>query len=493
MSIIAEYENVDAIELARLIRTGALSAEEVLETAIALIEVRNPTFNAVTGKTYDKARRAAREASVYSGKGGVNPFAGVPFLVKDSSINVAGETITNGSQFWADYVPVADSTVTQRYREAGLLLLGFTNSAENGLASETAPAFHGPTLNPWNTARSSGGSSGGAAVAVATGMVPVAHATDGGGSIRVPAANTGLFGLKPSRGRNPFGPDIGEGWNGLSVHHVISRSVRDSAAFLDATHGSEPGEPYAVPVQEGTFLGALDGPSQPMRIALQTVGHDGAPIDPVNAAAARDVAQLLADLGHHVLEDRPDIDLAALKQATRIIVASNCANVLEGRSLAVGRAATEDDVEPVTWAWAKEGRERYSGCDLAWAITTIHRVSRAFGRFFQKHDVLLTPTLADPPLPLRTIDMQERDFDRYFEILYHHTIFTSIYNCAGLPAATVPLVWNDGLPIGVQIAGPLGADARLLHLAAQLESARPWFGIRPDIGARQEAEVIGAE
>lgn len=481
MSIIAEYDSFDATDLARLIRTGAVSATEVLDTAIARIEERNPAVNAVVRTTYDAARRVAAQSSACSDDDKVRPFAGVPFLVKDSGINVAGEQISNGSRFWADYVATTDSTVMRRYRNAGLLLLGFTNTAENGLASETAPAAHGPTLNPWDETRSAGGSSGGAAVAVSAGLVPVAHATDGGGSIRVPSANTGLFGLKPSRGLNPFGPDIGEGWNGLSVHHVITRSVRDSAAFLDITHGAEPGDPYGQPVTRGGFLAALDAPRQPLRIALQTVGHDGARIDPVNVAATRDVASLLVDLGHEVVVDRPEIDLAALKQATRIIVASNCANVLEGRGQQLGRSVTEVDVEPVTWAWAEEGRTRYSGRDLAWAITTIHRVSRAFGRFFEQYDILLTPTLADPPLPLRTIDMQERDLDRYFDILYHHTIFTSPCNCAGIPAASVPLVWADGLPIGMQIAGPLGSDARLLHLASELEQARPWFGRRPPI------------
>jgi amidase len=474
MTVIAEYDCYDALGLAELVRSGAVSARELLETAIARIEQRNPALNAVVHTLYDSARAKVPAQGRLSG---------VPFLVKDSGIQLAGERTSNGSRFWSDHVAIRDSTVTQRYRAAGLVPLGFTNTAENGLASETAPAAYGPTLNPWDTLHSAGGSSGGAAVAVASGMVPAAHATDGGGSIRVPAANTGLFGLKPSRGRNPFGPDFGEGWNGLSVHHVITRSVRDSAAFLDATHGPEAGDPYAAPPQQGSFLAALARPPQRLRIALQTVAHDGAAIDPVNAAAAREVAALLADLGHEVVEDRPRLDIAALKHATRIIVASNTAAVLAGRALQAGRAATEADVEPVTWAWAQEGRHRYSGHDLAWAITTIHRASRAFGAFFERYDLLLTPTLADPPLPLRTIDMQERDLDHYFDILYHHTIFTSPCNCAGLPAASIPLVWHEGLPIGAQIAGALGAEALLLRVAAQLEQVRPWANRRPQSGA----------
>jgi len=475
MSNFAEYETFDATGLAELIRSRQVSAREVVEAAIARIDARNPRLNAVVSRLDQQALDAARALDGAGAEAGAQaPFAGVPFLVKDSGIQVQGERTSNGSRFWADHRAPHDSTVTARYRAAGLILLGFTNTAENGLASETAPALYGPTLNPWDPARSPGGSSGGAAVSVAGGFVPAAHATDGGGSIRVPSANTGLFGLKPTRGRNPLGPDIGEGWNGLSVHHVITRSVRDSAALLDATHGAEPGDPYAAPAFTGRYADILTRRPRPLRIALQTVGHDGAPVDPVVQIAAREAAELLAYLGHHVEEARPHIDLLAVKRATRIIVGANTANVLHTRGLQAGRPATRADVEPITWLWGEEGR-RNSAQDLAWAVTTIHQLSRAFGRFFERYDVLLTPTLADPPLPLRTIDQQAHDLDAYFEILYHHTIFTSVYNCAGLPAATVPLVWAHGLPIGVQIAGPLGADDRLLALAAQLEGARPWF------------------
>lgn len=477
----AEYESYDAIGLAELIRTRQVSAQEVVNAAITRIDARNPRLNAVVNRLDEQALGAAR--ALDEARGAQGPLAGVPFLVKDSGIQVKGEHTSNGSRFWAGHRALRDSTVTARYRAAGLILLGFSNTAENGLASETAPALYGPTLNPWNSTRSPGGSSGGAAVSVAAGFVPAAHATDGGGSIRVPSANTGLFGLKPTRGRNPFGPDIGEGWNGLSVHHAVTRSVRDSAMLLDATHGAEPGDPYTAPAFMSRYIDVIAHPPRPLRIALQTVGHDGAPVDPVVQAAARGVAAMLTDLGHHVEEGRPDIDLQAVKNATRIIVAANTANVLHTRGLQAGRAATENDVEPITWLWGEEGK-RNSAQDLAWAITTIHQLSRAFGRFFERHDVLLTPTLADPPLPLRTIDQQSRDLDAYFEILYHHTIFTSPYNCAGLPAANVPLVWSDGLPIGVQIAGPLGADDRLLALAAQLEEARPWFTKVAPRGAR---------
>jgi amidase len=478
MSEIAEYDSFDATALAELIRTRQVSSTEVVKAALARIDACNPRLNAVVNRLDECALGVAQMFDDIVSRDDPGSFAGVPFLVKDSGIQVQGERTSNGSRFWSDHRATHDSTITARYRAAGVVILGFTNTAENGLASETAPAVYGPTLNPWDPSRSAGGSSGGAAVAVASGMVPIAHATDGGGSIRVPSANTGLFGLKPSRGRNPAGPDIGEGWNGLSVHHVVTRSVRDSAALLDATHGAEPGDPYAAPAQAGRFIDALARLPQPLRIALQTIGHDGGSVSPVVKAATREVAKLLEDLGHKVDEARPEIDFTAVKQATRIIVASNTANVLHGRGLQAGRTATKADVEPITWAWGAEGR-RYSGQDLAWAITTIHQLSRAFGRFFRRHDILLTPTLADPPLPLRTIDMQSSDIDAYFETLYAHTIFTSVYNCAGLPAATLPMAWSDGLPIGIQIAAPLGGEAQLFALAGQLEAAKPWAELRP--------------
>ncbi len=476
MSIISEYDELDALGLAELIRSRQVSAREAVETAIARIEARNPQLNAVVQRLDAVALGEADRLDGAPERRGA--FAGVPFLVKDSGIQVAGERTSNGSRFWSNHVAARDSTVASRYRAAGLIILGFTNTAENGLASETAPAAYGPTLNPWDASKSPGGSSGGAAVAVAAGLVPAAHATDGGGSIRVPSANTGLFGLKPTRGRNPSGPELGEGWNGLSVHHVITRSVRDSAAFLDASHGAEAGDPYAAPVHDGGFLDALARAPPRLRIALQTVGHDGGPVHPVVQSAAREAAQLAAEWGHQVEEARPLFDLSAVKRATRIIVASNTAHVLHARGLQLGRQHTQADIESITRLWGAEGA-RYSGQDLAWAITTIHQLGRVFGRFFGQYDVLLTPTLADPPLLLRTIDMQSEDLDAYFEILYAHTIFTSVCNCAGIPAATLPLAWSDGLPIGVQIAAPLGAEARLLALAAQFEAARPWVDKRP--------------
>jgi amidase len=336
-------------------------------------------------------------------------------------------------------------------------------------------------LNPWDLSRSAGGSSGGAAVAVAAGMVPAAHATDGGGSIRIPASSTGLFGLKTSRGRNPLGPDIGENWNGLSVQHVITRSVRDSAAMLDVTHGPEAGDPYAAPPFDGSFRDGLDRPPPPLRIALQTVTHFGEAIDPVVADTVRDAAALLSSLGHHVSEARPHFDAEALKQDMFTVVGCNAAHAIDARSRALGRPATAEDVERITWLWVKRCETR-SGRELAKAIGTLHITGRQMGRFFQDHDILLTPTMPHLPLPLRTVDITGDDLDGYYDALHHNNTFTTLYNCTGVPAASVPFGWADGLPIGIQIAAPLGEDMRLLRLAAQIEAARPWAGRRPRLG-----------
>jgi amidase len=471
MATFPEYERHDALGLAALVRSRQVSPAEVLEAAIERIEARNPTLNAVIHAFYDRARTRA------AGRLG-GPFAGVPFLVKDLGVQVQDERITNGSRFWKDQVTSKDSTLIRRYRAAGLVLAGVTSTAEYGLSCETAPDLYGPTLNPWDATRSPGGSSGGAAVAVAAGMVPAAHASDGGGSIRIPSSCNGVFGLKPSRGRNPIGPDVGEGWNGLSVQHVVTRSVRDSAAFLDATHGPEPGDPYAAPHVEGSFLQGIAVPPTPLRIAFQSVTHFGEPLHPTTAGAVREAAALLASLGHHVEEARPSFDAQALKDDMFTIVGCNAAHALATRAKAQGRPPTPADVERITWLWVQRCQQR-SGQDMAKAIGTIHAVARHLGRFFEQHDILLTPTCATPPLPLRQVDMRSSDLDDYYDRLYDNNTFTTLYNCTGVPAVSVPLAWADGLPIGIQLAAPLGFEMRLLQLSAQLELARPWADHRP--------------
>ena len=474
MAAFDEYERYDALGLAELVRAGQVSSAELVEAATLRIAARNPRLRAVVD-LYAGATSARRAMD--------GPFAGVPFLLKDLGVQVAGERITNGSTFWAGQVAVKDSTIVQRYRAAGLVLLGSTATAEYGLSCDTRPALHGATVNPWNPDRMPGGSSGGAAVAVASGMVPAAHATDGGGSIRIPSSCCGLFGLKPSRGRNPVGPDVGEGWNGLSVQHVITRSVRDSAAFLDATHGPEPGDPYAAPAPEGAFLQALGEPFAPCTIAFQTVDHFGVPVAPALADAIRRTARLLESLGHRVEEARPEFDAAALKAAMFTIVGCNAAHAVRTRESALGRPCRDGDVEPITRLWIDRCAGR-SGEDLVRAIGTIHATARRFGRFFERFDLLLSPTCASPVLPAGSIDMQGRDLDAYYDRLYAHNGFTAPCNCIGIPAASVPLEQDtDGMPIGLQLAAPLGGERRLLQVSAQLELARPWADRRPPVAA----------
>jgi len=472
MTTFTDYEAHDALGLADLIRRREVSAAEVLEAAIQRVEARNPALNAVVQTFFDEARATAAQPLQ-------GPFAGVPFMLKDLGVQVRGQRVTNGSRFWQDQICSKDNTLVQRYRAAGLVLMGMTSTAEYGLSCDTTPSLQGPTINAWDASRMPGGSSGGAAVAVASGMLPAAHASDGGGSIRIPSSCNGVFGLKPSRGRNPIGPDVGEGWNGLSVQHVITRTVRDSAAFLDATHGPEPGDPYAAPAFTGNYLESIGQPGPRLRIAFQQVDHFGQPLHPVTAAAVREAAKLLADMGHQVEEARPTFDAEALKWDMFTIVGCNLLQALHQRARALGRAVTPDDVEHVTWLWAERCRQR-TGQDMARAIGTIHATARALGRFFEAHDVLLTPTCATPPLHARTVDMRLTDLDDYYERLYGNNTFTTVYNCTGVPAASVPLCWADGLPIGIQIAAPLGHELRLLRLSAQLEQVRPWAQRRPE-------------
>ncbi|MFM1987312.1 MAG: hypothetical protein RJA99_269 [Pseudomonadota bacterium] len=471
MTAFTDYDSHDAIGLAELIRRREVSATEVLQAAIGRVERLNPSLNAVVHTCFDEALATA--AGPLKG-----PLAGVPFMFKDLGVQVRGQRLTNGSRFWKDQVCGKDSTIVQRYRAAGVVTMGITSTAEYGLSCDTTPDLQGPTINPWDATRMPGGSSGGAAVAVASGMLPAAHATDGGGSIRIPSSCNGVFGLKPGRGRNPIGPDVGEGWNGLSVQHVITRTVRDSAAFLDATHGPEPGDPYAAPAFEGSYLEALGRPGPRLRVAFQQVDHFGRPMHPVTAAAVREAATLLAELGHRIEEARPAFDAEALKDDMFTIVGCNLLQALHQRARVLGRAPTPDDVERVTWLWAERCRAR-SGQDMVRAIGTLHATARAVGRFFEHHDVLLTPTCATPPLPARTVDMRLEDLDDYYERLYANNTFTTVCNCTGVPAASVPLCRHEGLPIGVQIAAPLGHELRLLQLAAELEQVRPWAHLRP--------------
>ena len=475
MAAFTEYRNHDGLGLARLIARKDVTPEEVLEAAIARADAVNPAVNAIVHRM-DAEARGRVAADLPTG-----PFAGVPFLLKDLYMGYEGAPLSNGSRLWADYVSPADFTYTRRCREAGLVVFGKTNTPELGIAWTTEPTAHGPTRNPWDLERSAGGSSGGAAAAVAAGIVPIAHATDGGGSIRIPAAQCGLFGLKPTRARNPAGPFVGEGWSGLSTGHVVSRSVRDSAAMLDATSGPAPGDPYAAPPPARPFGEEVGADPGRLRVALHTTGLDGRPLDPENARAAREAAKLLQELGHDVDEAMPAVDVPALSKAFRVIIAGNLWNAVALRYAALDRRPDGDGLEKATWAWAEEGRE-YTAADYAAAVTAVHVAGRQLAGFFENWDVMLSTTMHEPPVKLGVLRQDDQGLDDYYRLLMDEMPVTPLFNATGCPAMSVPLHWtSEGLPVGIHVGAAFGREDTLIRLAAQLEQARPWYDRRPDL------------
>lgn len=473
MAAFADYHRYDATSLAQLIAGKQVKATEILDAALERVEKLNPKLNAVTHRMDDEAR-ATLKRGVPQG-----PFSGVPFLLKDLYGYYKGHPVTFGSRFWKGYVPDHDITLVERYKAAGLVVIGRTNTPELGLTMTTEPVALGPCRNPWNPERSAGGSSGGSAAAVAARMVPMAHATDGGGSIRIPAANCGLVGLKPTRARNPAGPDVGEGWSGMATAHCVSISVRDCAALLDASHGPAPGDPYCAPPPARPFLKEAGAPAGSLRIGLVTAGPDSAKPHKDCVAAAHDVAKLCEELGHRVEDTEFNYDKASFQETIWIVIAANVANALTLRGKALGREAGPNDVEPLTLAAAKRGRETPSR-EYARALQVMHGFGRQVAAMFEKFDVLLSPVLANPPLPLGRCSMQNPDVDTYAKELADELPFTPIYNVSGCPAISLPLFWNkDKLPVGVQFGAGFGNEAVLLRLAAQLEQARPWMDRKP--------------
>ena len=467
-----DYRKHDAIALAGLIAKREVSAKEVLETAIARAEQVNPAINAIVHKQYEQARKAVA-AGLPEG-----PLKGVPYLIKDLGFFETGEPATFGSSLFKDFVADHETAYVTRCKKAGLVFMGRSSSPEFGLNANTEPRLYGSCHNPWNLERSAGGSSGGAAAAVSAGILPVAHATDGGGSIRIPAAQCGLFGLKPSRGRVSMAPDLGEGWGGLSAGHVVSRSVRDSALMLDCTAGPEPGDPYAAPSPERSFLEAVAGPPRKLRIALMLKDHRGAQLHPECLKAVQGAAKLCASLGHVVEEADPKLDMAALWPMNARISAANTALTCNMRWKALGRAPNADDVEAATWAVYQLGLQ-VSGVEYVEAIDAVHAAGRKMGAFLTRYDVILSTTLAGPPPKLGYFD-QNGDVQTFTERVTEYLSVTPLHNATGTPAMSVPLHWTaDGLPVGVHFAGRYGEEATLLALGAELETAQPWFDRAP--------------
>jgi Asp-tRNA(Asn)/Glu-tRNA(Gln) amidotransferase A subunit family amidase len=409
------------------------------------------------------------------------PFRGVPFLNKDLGFQEAGVIQTDGSRAYQDRRSRRDSGMIADYRRAGLINCGRTNSPENGLCSTTEPLLHGPSRNPWDPARTPGGSSGGSAAAVAAGMVPAASASDGGGSIRIPAACCGLFGLKPTRGRVSAAPLGGDPWSGLSCKHAVTRSVRDSAALLDAVDGPRPGDPYAAPPKARPFLDEVTAEPGRLRIGFSAQPLYDQPVSAECLAALRDAAKLCEDLGHEVAEAAPDYDRAALTRAWLAVVAAHQADAAEDARAYLGRAPGADDLEPWTLTMIAKGRAMTAG-QLAATLRTLHLESRKVAAFHETYDIYLTPTLAKPPVAIGEVDMSFGAEADFMPRTAGFSPYTRLANCTGQPSMSVPLYWSeDGLPIGTMFTARFGDEATLFRLAGQLERARPWWGRKPAV------------
>ncbi len=469
------YADLDATDLADLVARGEVSALEVLEEAIERAERVNPRLNALVYPWYDHARVRAREGLPRG------PLHGVPFLLKDLYQDYEGQKQSNGCRALAGTVAGQDGEMVSRYKTAGLSIFGRTASPEFGLSTTTESALHGMTRNPWNPELTSGGSSGGASSMVAAGVLPIANASDGGGSIRVPASCTGLFGLKPTRGRNPMGPLVGEGWSGLATVHAVSRSVRDSALLLDCTAGPDVGAPYWAEPPQRPFAEELGRDVAGMRVAVVREAWFGVGTHPDCLEAVDRAAGLCRGLGLEVEEASLPIPRALLDADMQIIY-SNTRETVELVEQVLGRPATGEDVEKNNLAMAR--RDRSTGADYVRALNGIHALGRLVARFFVDFDLLVTPTMPVPPMPLGLLSPSREDAEAQWRDVMRTIAFTSVFNASGNPAASVPLHWNgDGLPVGVQFVAPYGDEAALFRIASALEQAAPWAHRRPSIHA----------
>jgi Asp-tRNA(Asn)/Glu-tRNA(Gln) amidotransferase A subunit family amidase len=470
-----EYRAHDATALAGLVAQGAVTPRELFETALARAEALQPALGAISVFDLEDAERRL------AGPLPDGPFRGVPFLLKDLYAFLEGTRLTNGSRLTRDLVAPFTATFVRRCLDAGLVPFGKTTSPEFGLNVTTEPVLHGPARNPWNPAFSAGGSSGGAAVAVAAGIVPLAHATDGGGSIRIPASHCGLVGLKPSRARTPMGPVVVEAWNGFATGLCLARSLRDVAGFLDAVHGPEPGDFYAAPPPSGPFLAALDREPGPLRVGLWRKPVEPLPVhEAVDTAVVR-AARLLESLGHHVEETEVPLDGAKLLEDFVTVVSVNLARDVGVWSRLVGRPADAGHLEACTLAIAERGRA-VAGTDFLGALQTLQGTARVFGRLFERFDVLLSPTCAAPPPPLGTIDQNGTDPGAFLRANRPYVVFTALYNVSGCPAISLPLgTGPEGLPVGVMLGARLGGEETLLSLAAEIERAAPWSDRLPPV------------
>jgi amidase len=464
-----ELAFVDAVEIARMVRTGEISAAEVVEGTIARIDNWDGAVRSVVIRSFDQARESAAAIDASGGSAGV--LAGVPTLLKNLGATSAGIEATMGSKFLHGYRPDHDSELVRRLRAAGMIIVGKSNVPEFGILMTTEPVVYGATRNPFDPESSVGGSSGGAAAAVATGLVPVAHGNDGGGSIRVPAACCGVVGLKPTRARTPMGPDLGDLMNGIPVEFAMSRSVRDTAALLDVLAGPSPGDPYAAPPQPDSYLAAVDEPLDRLHIGLvRPIGASA--VDPVCIEASAHTAALCEQLGHVVDEVDLPVSFADLADLFTQVFVTGLAAGIRGYAFASGREPSAADFEPLTWHLYERGL-RVSGPDYLGAITMLQQASRRLAGFFADYDVTLSPTTAEPALKMPAFAGTDLDERVARSLAFAHD--TPLANITGQPAISVPLYWTDtGLPVGSHLLGRFGDEVTLLKLARQLETAQPW-------------------
>jgi amidase len=471
---------LDATAQAELIRKGEASPKELVEAAIARIERLDPQLGSVIHPAFEAARTAV--ADVPDG-----PFRGVPTLMKDIGGAEAGRPYCAGMRFLkeAGWREPEDAYLTRRLKAAGLVSLGRTNTPELALLPTTEPVAFGPTRNPWNPAHSAGGSSGGAAAAVAAGLVPVAHASDGGGSIRIPASHCGLVGLKPSRGRNSFGPQLGERWNGFSAEFLVTRSVRDAAALLDVTSGAMPGDPYVAPAPVRAWASEVGASSGRLRIGLMRRAPRGVPLDPDCLAAADRLARVLADGGHTVEESHPEaLDEHDCIQHYLTVVSTNVARGLDAWATKVGKPIGDHDVEPLTWLLAERGRGT-SAADLLATLEYVHAFGRRLAAWWGGgFDLLLTPTTAATAPEIGHLTSTADEPLRAFVRAAPFGAFTFPFNMSGQPAITLPMHWTPAdVPVGAQLVAPYGREDLLLRVAAHVEQAAPWARRRPRVHA----------
>jgi amidase len=477
-----DLARADATAQAELVRSGAAHPTELVDAAIARIAAVDPQLHAVIHERYAAARDEA------AGPLPDGPFRGVPLLVKDLDGSMAGMPEHLGNRLLREigHAGTGDSHLFAALRRAGFVVVGKTNTPEFGLLPTTEPLAYGPTRNPWDTTRSPGGSSGGSAAAVASGMVPVAHAGDGGGSIRTPAAHCGLVGLKPARGRVSLGPERGEVWAGLVARHVLTRSVRDTAAVLDAVCGPTPGDPYTAPPPARPFLAEVGADPGRLRIGVRTDTPGGlAAVDPACVAAVEDAARLLESLGHQVEPASPaTLDEPGLLEAFTTILITGVVHDVQALATVAGRPVTADDVEPLTWVQYEMGLAVTAG-QYVDALDLAHRWSRGVvGWWSEGFDLLLTPTCAEPPPLLGDVVGPPDNPFRGLERAVPFATFAAPFNVTGQPAVSLPLHWSAaGLPIGVQLVADQWREDVLLRVAAQLEAARPWADRVPPVHA----------